>query len=159
MRKSLDRMGRRSERIEIVHVICPVARVAVQGEKQGSLNRSRGGCSQREIHGLKLPGDTINRRGLPTSPVPGGGFAVVQEGLQQADGKKDLELAHNSGDDGDPFPGSANNSTFDNTTNPGSTSYAGIPTSVSILISPVGVFTVDIHPAPLVSTFVTSEFK
>jgi len=52
--------------------------------------------------------------------------------LMQADGKKDMELNHNRGDSGDSFPGSTNNHTFNDSSNPNSKSYAGSPTCVSV---------------------------
>jgi len=53
-------------------------------------------------------------------------------GVEQADGKQDLETKSNSGDTGDPFPGSQNNTSFDATSNPNSNSYAGADTKVSV---------------------------
>ncbi|WP_242448300.1 M6 family metalloprotease domain-containing protein [Cellulomonas sp. WB94] len=59
--------------------------------------------------------------------------------LIQADGKRDLELDHNRGDAGDPFPGSATVVTIDGTTTPGTKSYAGADTCVALSsISPSG---------------------
>lgn len=52
--------------------------------------------------------------------------------LMQADGQRDLENNRNRGDAGDCFTGSANNSTFDRSSNPGSLSYAGSDTCVSL---------------------------
>ena len=52
--------------------------------------------------------------------------------LMQADGKKDLELNHNRGDAGDSYPGSANNRSFDDASNPNSKSYAGSSTCVKV---------------------------
>lgn len=52
--------------------------------------------------------------------------------LVQADGKKDLELNHNRGDNGDCYPGSSVNTKFDNTSNPNSKSYAGSNTCVAV---------------------------
>jgi M6 family metalloprotease-like protein len=43
--------------------------------------------------------------------------------LEQADGRLDLEYSRNSGDEGDPFPGSTGNTVFHFTTNPNTTSY------------------------------------
>jgi immune inhibitor A len=43
--------------------------------------------------------------------------------LEQADGLYELERNYNSGNDGDPFPGSTGNRTFDFTTTPNSSSY------------------------------------
>ena len=53
-------------------------------------------------------------------------------GLMQADGKRDLELNGNAGDDGDLFPGRAGVTTFDGGTTPSSRSYLGDPTGVAI---------------------------
>lgn len=79
--------------------------------------------------------------------LPAGGLLVwhVDEGqpgntdenhykvaLMQADGKRDLEHNVNRGDGGDPFPGSANNSAFTDTSNPNSRSYANAATCVSV---------------------------
>jgi len=52
--------------------------------------------------------------------------------LMQADGKKDLELNHNRGDAGDIYPGSSNNRSFDDSSNPNSKSYAGSATCVKV---------------------------
>jgi len=60
-------------------------------------------------------------------------------GLLQADGKRDLELNHNRGDAGDPFPGTSTIVTVDGTTTPGTKSYAGADTCVALSsISPSG---------------------
>jgi immune inhibitor A len=53
-------------------------------------------------------------------------------GLVQADGKRDLELDKNRGDAGDPYPGSANNQTFDASSTPSSKAFGGQETSVSV---------------------------
>ena len=53
-------------------------------------------------------------------------------GLVQADGKRDLELKHNRGDAGDPYPGSTGNTSFSHTTTPKSDSFAGVETCVSV---------------------------
>ncbi|NMM17818.1 MAG: M6 family metalloprotease domain-containing protein [Cellulomonas sp.] len=60
-------------------------------------------------------------------------------GLLQSDGKRDLELNHNRGDAGDPFPGTSTVVTVDGTTTPGTKSYAGADTCVALSsISPSG---------------------
>jgi immune inhibitor A len=60
--------------------------------------------------------------------------------LVQADARKDLEkppLTGNRGDDGDSYPGSENNRTFDNASTPNSRAYNGQPTDVAVTaISP-----------------------
>ena len=59
--------------------------------------------------------------------------------LIQADGKRDMELDHNRGDGGDPYPGASNNTTFNNTSTPNSKSYAGANTCVAVTgIGPSG---------------------
>lgn len=59
--------------------------------------------------------------------------------LEQADGKRDLELRKNRGDGGDPYPGSSGNRGFDDKSTPNSKSYAGAATCVAITeISPPG---------------------
>ena len=59
--------------------------------------------------------------------------------LIQADGQRDLELNHNRGDAGDPYPGSSNNTTFNYNSTPNSRSYAGTNTCVAVTgISPSG---------------------
>lgn len=59
--------------------------------------------------------------------------------LMQADGKRDMELDHNRGDGGDPYPGSSGNTTFNNTSTPNSQSYSGANTCVAVTgIGPSG---------------------
>lgn len=53
-------------------------------------------------------------------------------GLLQADGKRDLELSRNRGDAGDPFPGTAGAASVTDSTSPGTLSYAGAATGVSV---------------------------
>lgn len=53
-------------------------------------------------------------------------------GLVQADNKRDMELKHNRGDAGDPYPGSANNTNFSPSSSPSSKSYTGQDTCVSL---------------------------
>ncbi|HEV7657867.1 MAG TPA: M6 family metalloprotease domain-containing protein [Mycobacteriales bacterium] len=53
-------------------------------------------------------------------------------GLVEADGLRDLELAHNRGDAGDPYPGTSGNTSFTSSSTPGSKSYAGQDTCVSL---------------------------
>jgi immune inhibitor A len=52
--------------------------------------------------------------------------------LMQADGARDMELNHNRGDGGDPYPGIAANTSFSPTSAPNSHSYAGADTCVSV---------------------------
>ena len=59
-----------------------------------------------------------------------------QVGLLQADGLDEMRVMTHTffhpGDPGDPFPGSANNTTFNATSNPNSKAYSGADTLVSI---------------------------
>jgi immune inhibitor A len=79
--------------------------------------------------------------------LPGGGLLVwhiddtqpdntnedhYKVGLLQADGHRDLELNHNRGDAGDPYPGSANNRSLTASTSPSTRAYTGQDTCVSI---------------------------
>ncbi|GAA3015072.1 hypothetical protein GCM10020229_27820 [Kitasatospora albolonga] len=66
-------------------------------------------------------------------------------GLVQADDRRDLELARNRGDGGDPYPGSAGRTEFSSGSTPSSKSYAGADTCVSV----TGI------PAPAVSMTAT----
>jgi immune inhibitor A len=52
--------------------------------------------------------------------------------LEQADGNRDLEVGRNRGDDGDPYPGSTGNTTFDETSTPSSADTLGRPTGVYV---------------------------
>lgn len=52
--------------------------------------------------------------------------------LAQADGLRDLEQKADSGDAGDPYPGSSDNRVFDRASAPSSASHAGAPTGVAI---------------------------
>ncbi|MCJ7625274.1 MAG: M6 family metalloprotease domain-containing protein, partial [Anaerolineaceae bacterium] len=52
--------------------------------------------------------------------------------LVQSDGKKDLENGSNRGDQGDPFPGTSDNKTFDALSTPNTNSYSGLDTCVKV---------------------------
>lgn len=53
--------------------------------------------------------------------------------LEQADGRWDLEHNNNSGDLGDPFPGSSTNRNFTTSTTPNSRSYTNTSTQVGVI--------------------------
>lgn len=67
--------------------------------------------------------------------------------LMQADNRRDLETSANRGDAGDPYPGSADNTIFDTTSTPASTSYGGIDTAVAVtgIPAPSAAMKVTIH--------------
>ncbi len=52
--------------------------------------------------------------------------------LEAADGRQDLDNCTNQGDDGDPFPGSSNNTLFNGNSNPHSRDYLGLDTGVEV---------------------------
>ncbi len=59
--------------------------------------------------------------------------------LEEADGNDDLDQNNNSGDAGDLFPGSTNNTAFTDNTSPSSRDYSNEPTGISIgNITPAG---------------------
>ncbi|MCL4535777.1 MAG: M6 family metalloprotease domain-containing protein, partial [Bacteroidetes bacterium] len=53
-------------------------------------------------------------------------------GLEQADGLNQLQLKVNRGDVGDPYPGTSNNYTFNDTSNPNSKLYSGASSGASV---------------------------
>jgi M6 family metalloprotease-like protein len=52
--------------------------------------------------------------------------------LEEADGQTQLDTKSNYGDTGDPFPGSSNNKSFNNTGTPNSKDYSGNATLISV---------------------------
>lgn len=52
--------------------------------------------------------------------------------LEQADGKRDLERGQGRGDDGDAYPGSSGNRTFNGASTPNSKSYGDVDTCVGV---------------------------
>ena len=90
-----------------------------------------------------IPSEPSNQ----TTALPGSGLAVwhidearsdntnplaYKVGLMQADGKRDLELAKNNGDDGDLFPGSSKRTSFNDKTTPSSRAHDDSSTNVSL---------------------------
>jgi immune inhibitor A len=69
--------------------------------------------------------------------------------LEEADGNNDLDLLVNSGDAGDVYPGSSFRRLFDDTTNPNSRGYDGVPTCFGVSgISDSGLsMTADVDPS------------
>ena len=70
MSESLHRMRGSSQRIEIVHVVLSVRRIAIGREEQSCLHGDRSRRGQREVDGLKVSGDAEDRSGLPARPLP-----------------------------------------------------------------------------------------
>jgi immune inhibitor A len=112
---------------------------------------------------VSLPGAGLLLWHIDDSVPNNNNPAHYKVALLQADGQRDLELAHNRGDAGDPFPGTNQNNNWNAATNPGSRSYVGNDTHVSLTnISASGaVMTVNVTvrspapvtpPAPLAAT-------
>jgi len=70
--------------------------------------------------------------------------------LEEADGDNDLDNEVNRGDNGDPFPGTSGNRTFDDNSNPSATRNDGSATGISLtnISDPDSVMTVDIENRP-----------
>ncbi len=68
--------------------------------------------------------------------------------LEEADGNADLDNSVNRGDAGDPFPGTSNNTVFDNNSTPNSKDYEGRATNMAVTnISASGtIMTADFTP-------------
>lgn len=87
---------------------------------------------QRDGYDASLPGDGLLVWHIDDAVSTNRDERHYKVALIQADGRKDMEGNANQGDAGDPFPGSAHNVTFTDTSGPSSKSYAGAATSVSI---------------------------
>ncbi len=70
--------------------------------------------------------------------------------VEEADGEDNLDHQENRGDDGDPFPGSSNNSIFDDNSYPAATRTDGTETGISVtnISDPGSVMTADITVRP-----------
>ena len=94
---------------------------------------------QRNRYDARLPGDGLLIWHIDDAIPNNSNEAHYKVALMQADGLRQLEGSGNRGDPGDPFPGSANNTSFTNTSNPNSRSYGGVNTCVSVTaIGPSG---------------------
>jgi immune inhibitor A len=89
---------------------------------------------QKDKFDKYLPGDGILIYHIDEKAINNWNEDHLGVGLMQADGRRDLQsiFGGNDGDDGDPFPGTNNNLTFDDNTNPNCRSYANKNTNVSV---------------------------
>jgi immune inhibitor A len=87
---------------------------------------------QRTAYDSGLPGDGLLVWHIDENQPGNTDENHYKVGLVQADNKKDLELAHNRGDAGDPYPGTSNNTSFTSASTPNSKSFAGADTCVSV---------------------------
>jgi immune inhibitor A len=96
-------------------------------------------CRQQTGFDVSLPGAGLLLWHIDDTVPTNSNWAHPKVALLQADGRRDLESARNRGDNGDPYPGIAQNTSFTSATNPNSMSYAGADTHVSLTnISPSG---------------------
>jgi len=79
-----------------------------------------------------LPGDGLLVWHIDDSTEDNSNENHYKVALVQADGLRALETRESEGDDGDPFPGSSGNRSFNGGSSPSSNSYAGADTFVSI---------------------------
>lgn len=94
---------------------------------------------QRTGFDADLPGDGLLIWHIDDAIASNSDEAHPKVALEQADGQGHLGTGANRGDGGDPYPGSAGNGTFDNSSTPNSRSYAGSNTCVAVTaISPSG---------------------
>src|SRR5215831_17531934 len=87
---------------------------------------------QRTGYDANLPGDGLLIWHIDEAQPGNTDENHYKVALMQADGKRDLELDHNRGDGGDPYPGSSGNTSFNSTSTPNSNSYAGQLTCVAV---------------------------
>jgi immune inhibitor A len=87
---------------------------------------------QRTGYDANLPGDGLLVWHVDEAQTGNSDESHYKVALMQADNKRDMELDHNRGDAGDPYPGSANNVSFTSSSSPSSRSYSGADTCVSI---------------------------
>jgi M6 family metalloprotease-like protein len=81
---------------------------------------------------LKLPGSGLLIWHIDDNQPWNDDESHYMVGLLQADGKNDLEKKANLGDAGDPFPGTGNKRSLDDTTTPSTRSYYIGPTYIAI---------------------------
>ena len=87
---------------------------------------------QRTGYDANLPGDGLMIWHIDEAQPGNTDENHYKVALMQADGKRDMELDHNRGDAGDPYPGSSGNTTFNAMSTPNSNSYANQGTCVSV---------------------------
>lgn len=87
---------------------------------------------QQDRYDAELPGEGLLIYHVDDAIGSNSDETHYKVGLEQADGEGDLENASNRGDDGDPYPGSTENRTFNNTSTPDSKSYNDVDTCVAV---------------------------
>jgi immune inhibitor A len=102
---------------------------------------------QRKGFDRAIPGDGLLIWHIDDSMPSNTNESHYHVALVQADGRRDLERAANFGDDSDPFPGTAQNATFDAQSTPSSLAYSGLPTSVAVTSIPPSSASMTVHLA------------
>jgi len=87
---------------------------------------------QKTLFDRKLPGDGLLIWHIDENIATNSDENHPKVALEQADNKKELEAGINRGNAGDPYPGSSNNTAFTSISTPGSKSYGGVDTCVSV---------------------------
>jgi immune inhibitor A len=94
---------------------------------------------QRAGYDARLPSDGLLIWHIDESQPDNTDETHYLVGLMQADGQRDLEMARDQGDNGDPYPGATSNTALSPSSTPNSNSYTGVSSNVSITnISPSG---------------------
>ena len=87
---------------------------------------------QRTGYDAQLPGEGLLIWHIDESQIDNTNESHFKVALLQADGQRDLEMARDQGDNGDPYPGATNNTAFTPSSTPNSNSYSGASSNVSI---------------------------
>lgn len=87
---------------------------------------------QQDRYDVELPGEGLLIYHIDDSISSNSDETHYKVGLEQGDGDQDLENAANRGDDGDPYPGSSGNRTFNKSSTPDSMSYNDADTCVAV---------------------------
>jgi immune inhibitor A len=120
--------------VETSHTVYRLAKDGASGKEYFLLENR-----QKTLFDSKLPGAGLLIWHIDENIANNSDENHPKVALEQADGKNDLLKGTNRGDGGDPYPGTANNISFTKTTTPGSKTYGGVDTCISVNnISPSG---------------------
>ncbi len=100
---------------------------------------------QQSGYDASLPGQGLLIWHIDEAIATNKNEAHYKVAVMQADGVRDLENNANRGDGGDPFPGTAGNTSFTNSSTPNSQSYAGSTTYVSVTGIPASAPSMTVH--------------
>lgn len=114
---------------------------------------------QQSGYDVSLPGEGLLVWHIDESKPGNTDENHYKVGLLQADGLRDLELARNRGDAGDPYPGSSGNNTLSGATSPSTKSYAGADSCVSVSAIPAAAVTMTATVSVSCGKPLTKELK